>query len=133
LHFPLLRREQPQEQDRGDEADEANEKEEEEVGIAPPPVIDHIENMVLLFLKQLAMPGRADEDTDATDSSTDSDACDDENDKEKGTENINSRRKLKQADYKIEIPLADRRKRGRDGCAYTHIFLVILDSSFATS
>lgn len=71
--------------------------------------------MVLLFLKQLAMPGRADEDTDETDSTAGSEACDDGEDK---TTNKNKAPKLKRTDYKIEIPLADRRKRGRDGCAY---------------
>ncbi|KAF5328710.1 hypothetical protein D9619_011718 [Psilocybe cf. subviscida] len=86
---------------------------EDDIDATTFPVINHIEDMVLLFLKQLAMPGRADEDTDTGGSSVDSDACDDGDEKE--AMNANNARKLTRADYKIEIPLADRRKRGRDG------------------
>ena len=64
----------------------------------PDTVVQKIEELVLSFLRQLAMPGSS--TAAESDSSNDSETSD---------------RQLSRADYRIEISLADRRKGDIDG------------------
>lgn len=79
---------------------------------ASPPVIDHIEDMVLSFLSQLAFPGK-------------------HKDKEELSERSDAANKApSRSDYKIIIPLVDRRKSQVEGW-FTALFRKIVVEGIA--